>query len=270
MAEQGELEEGPLKIIGAGFGRTGTLSLKMALTKLGFKTHHAHDVLKEYPQQKEIFYDILSQSKQDRINKKIWNNLLIKPYSYTATVDWPTSFYFDELLAQNPGAKIILSIRDNGEKWWLSVDRTIWRKTKVMSDWPMRLITYLLMPTKTRNGLYMAFSGTVWNNPELFNGKFDDKQRSIKIYYEWIEYVKKTVPSDKLLVWNVKEGWDPLCKFLDVEKPKDCDGFPRANSTKEKNADPMVKKAIWVNRIVKSVVYAAAIATIAYYAKQFY
>ena len=92
MAQQGELNEGPLKIIGAGFGRTGTLSLKMAIEKLGYKTHHAHDILKEYPEQKEIFYDILSKSKQNRIDSRLWNKLLIEPYGYQATVDWPTRY----------------------------------------------------------------------------------------------------------------------------------------------------------------------------------
>jgi len=269
MAQQGELNEGPLKIIGAGFGRTGTLSIKMAFEKLGYKTHHAHDVLQEYPEQKEIFYDILSQPKQDRISKELWNKLLIKPYKYEATVDWPTSYYFDELLAQNPGAKIVLSVRDNGDKWWNSVNNTIWNKTKALQEWPMQLLMYLMMPNKARLGLSMAFGDTVWFNPKLFDGKFDDKERSIKIYNDWIEYVKKTVPSDKLLIFNVKQGWDPLCDFLGMDKPKDCIDFPRSNSTKEKNASPILKKAIWVNRIVKNVVRAACIATFAYCCKRY-
>lgn len=269
MAEQGELNEGPLKIIGAGFGRTGTLSLKMAFEKLGYKTHHAHDILHEYPEQKEIFYDILSQSKEDRINKKLWNELLIEPYSYQATIDWPTSHYYEELLAQNPGAKIVLSVRDSGDKWWNSVNNTIWAKTKVMSEWPMRLLLYLVMPSKTRKGLLMAFNETVWFNPDTFDGKFDDKERSIKIYNDWIESVKRTIPSDKLLIFNVKQGWDPLIEFLGVEKPSDCIDFPRANSTKEKNADPMINKAIWINRIVKNVVRAAFIAGVAYCCKRY-
>eukprot|EP01083_Nonionella_stella_P063728 165615_1 len=163
MTQQGELKEGRLKVIGAGFGRTGTLSLKMALEKLGYKTHHAHDVLSNTAQ-KEAFYDILSQSKKDRIDKQLWNKLLVEPYNYTATVDWPTSYYFDELLLQNPGAKIILSVRDNAEKWYNSTNRTIWKKTKIMNEWPIKLITYFKMPWKEREGLRLIFNGTVWFN----------------------------------------------------------------------------------------------------------
>ena len=120
------------------------------------------------------------------------------------------------------------------------------------------------MPSKSRAGLNMAFGDTVWFNPETFDGKFDDKERSIKIYNEWIENVKKNVPSDKLLIFNVKQGWDPLCDFLGMDKPSDCIDFPRANSTKDKNADPMMRKAVWINRIVKNVVRAVVIASLAY------
>ena len=122
MAQQGEVKETQLKIIRAGFGRTGTLSLKMALEKLGHKTHHVFG-FKDNHEQKEVFYEILSQSKEDRINDtcKVWNELLMKPFGYTASCDWPTSFYFDELLAQNPNAKVVLTVRDTAEKWYRQV-----------------------------------------------------------------------------------------------------------------------------------------------------
>eukprot|EP00483_Globobulimina_turgida_P012739 UN12763 len=223
-------EQGPLKVIGAGFGRTGTLSLKLALESVGYKCHHAHAVSIEHKEQAEIFYDILSHSKQERIDKKLWNKLLIKPYNYTATVDWPTSFYFDELLQQNPSAKVILSIRDNGEKWYNSAKNSIYKNTQVASEWPVKLFLYFTMDFKMRKGLYYAFGKTIWDNPQLFDGNFEDKNNSIKIYNQWIEHVKKTVPSDKLLVWNVKEGWEPICSFLKVERPEKYPQFPRSNS----------------------------------------
>ena len=102
-----------------------------------------------------------------------------------------------------------------------------------MPEWPAQLIMHLTMSTRQRIGQRMVVLETIWNNPKLFDGKFEDKERSIKVYHDWIEFVKKTVPKGQLLVFNVKEGWDPLCKFLGVEPPKDCAESPRSNSTKD-------------------------------------
>lgn len=197
--------------------------------------------VKENSEQNEIFYEILSQSKEDRIKNKLWNELLMKPFGYSASCDWPTSFYFDELLAQNPNAKVVLTVRDNGEKWFESVSNSIWKVSKLFhGSWPLKLIGYLIMSKKQRLGQRMLIQDTIWKNPKLFDGKFEDKERSIKVYYDWIEFVKQTVPKDQLLIFNVKEGWEPLCKFLGVEQPKDCKEFPRSNSTKDMLQSPDV------------------------------
>merc|ERR1712228_56593 len=187
----------------------------------------------------------------------------MKPFGYSACCDWPTSFYFDELLAQNPNAKIVLTIRDNGEKWFNSVNNSIWKGSCIMHDeWPLKVLAYFMMSRKARLGQNMVIQDTIWKNPKLFDGKFPDKDRSIRVYYDWIEYVKKTVPKDQLLIFNVKEGWDPLCKFLGVEKPKDCEEFPRSNSTKDFLDNPVFLRAKRFSQIVKVVTYAACIGAI--------
>ena len=189
---------------------------------------------------KEVFYEILSQSKEDRIKNKAWNELLMKPFGYTASCDWPTSFYFDELLAQNPNAKVVLTVRDSAEKWYESANNSIFAISKVVRQWPIQLVGYLMMSKKQRIGQRMVFADTIFDNPKLFDGRFEDKERSIKVYHDWIEFVKKTVPKEQLLVFNVKEGWEPLCKFLGVEPPKDCKEFPRVNSSKEFQDNPHI------------------------------
>ena len=74
---------------------------------------------------------------------------------------------------------------------------------------------------------------TFWDNPDIFNGKFLDKKYAINVYKEWIEECKRIIPSDQLLIFNVKDGWEPLCKFLNKEIPKEYidKGFPRSNDT---------------------------------------
>ena len=76
---------------------------------------------------------------------------------------------------------------------------------------------------------------SIWDNPDLFDGKFSDKEYAINVYNDWIHEAKRYVPADQLLIFNVKQGWEPLCNFLNKSIPDEYKdkGFPRTNSSKE-------------------------------------
>ena len=76
----------------------------------------------------------------------------------------------------------------------------------------------------------MAFA-CIWDHPLLFRGRFDDAAFAQQAYLEWSEHVKATVPPDRLLMFNVKQGWGPLCQFLGVAEPSQ--PFPHQNTTRD-------------------------------------
>eukprot|EP01084_Bolivina_argentea_P025072 46651_1 len=211
-----------LQVIGAGFGRTGTESLQLALNKLGYKCYHMHE-LKKY-NDASIWYDLLKKPKDQRN----WNDSLFAIRGYTATVDWPTTIIYEDLLKENPSAKVVLTIRDTPQQWFNSVNNSIWKLSSTREWWQFKLLSifdsYAYKEKKVVD--------CIWKG--VFDGRFPEKERSINIYLQHIENVKKIVPNDKLLIMNVKEGWPPLCHFLNKDIPKDIP-FPRGNTTADKD-----------------------------------
>eukprot|EP01100_Stratorugosa_tubuloviscum_P013907 TRINITY_DN716_c0_g1_i4.p1 TRINITY_DN716_c0_g1~~TRINITY_DN716_c0_g1_i4.p1 ORF type:complete len:237 (+),score=77.33 TRINITY_DN716_c0_g1_i4:161-871(+) len=200
-----------LKVIGAGFGRTGTLSLKTALEQLGFKCHHMIEV---YNNPKEIpLWQAAAEGQEID-----WDSIFSK---YQAAVDWPTARFYEELMKKYPHAKIILGVR-NPEAWYKSAQETIYSVGKVSSKSVLR---FLPTSKKMRN---MA-NAVVWNG--TFNGRFEDKEYALSVFNKHIEQVKAKVPKERLLVFSAEMGWEPLCKFLEVEQPTT--PFPRVNDTAE-------------------------------------
>lgn len=133
---------------------------------------------------------------------------------HEAAVDFPTSSFYKEHMVKYPEAKVLLSVRDS-QDWYRSAYETIWRSRKAAEE--------DLDPVFKLVGLMM--DEIIWNG--TFNGRFHDKEHTIKIYEEHIEKVKRYVPAEKLLVYNVRQGWNPLCAFLGVEVPEK--EFPHAN-----------------------------------------
>jgi Sulfotransferase domain len=191
---------GGLKVIGAGFGRTGTLSLKSALEELGFGPCYHMTELFEKPGATEQWSAIANGEPID------WNTVFD---GYQATVDWPACAVYKELIQVYPAAKVLLSVRDP-EKWYESVASTIYQSSN-RDPTPLhaRMIDTLI------------WQGT-------FNGRFEEKDYAIAIFQRHIEEVKRDVPPEKLLVYDVKEGWPPLCTFLGVEVPAE-KSFPHLN-----------------------------------------
>jgi hypothetical protein len=197
-----------MQIIGAGFGRSGTMSLKVALERLGYKPcYHMLEVLK-HPSHIDGWLAAAEGKPVD------WDSIL---GGYEAGVDYPLSPFYKELMAAYPNAKVILSVRDP-QRWYESTLETIYQGA-AMPDWLMQFIP------PYRNFLKMV-RRSVWER--LFDGRFEEREYAIQVFNEWIEDVKRTVPREKLLIFNLADGWDPLCEFLGAPIPKK--PFPHINS----------------------------------------
>ncbi|MCB8978556.1 MAG: sulfotransferase family protein [Ardenticatenaceae bacterium] len=197
-----------LKIIGSGFGRTGTLSLKAALEILGFgPCYHMQEVIKR-PSHIKKWQQI------GRGKSVPWQSIF---RHFQATVDYPASTYYRELLAAYPDAKVIHTVRDP-ERWYDSTAETIFRSMHGLPFWAYKL------PWPMGNFIDLQ-EQIVWQG--VFNGRFLDRTYAIQRFHEYTEEVKQNVPPEKLLIFQVKDGWEPLCNFLELPVPGV--PFPRVN-----------------------------------------
>ena len=200
-----------LKIVGAGFGRTGTVSLKEALQKLGFgPCYHMLEVL-ERPDHIEMWHRVAFGGSID------WD-LLFKDFQ--SAVDWPAARYWRELADHYPGAKVLLSLRDP-ESWYKSMSDTIFQGMKMM-----RPPTPDHTPPARGQQAEMARKIIV---EDTFGGQIEDKAHAIEVYNRHNEQVRRTIQPDRLLVFEPKQGWEPLCRFLGVSAPDE--PFPHLNDT---------------------------------------
>lgn len=198
-----------MKAIGAGFGRTGTMSLKLALEQLGFAPcYHMLEVI-EHPGHAEIWHEAAKGEPAD------WRSVL---NPYRAAVDWPVCHFWRELARAFPHAKFLLTERDP-DAWYNSMSQTIFdamnRSSEFAND-PVR-------GPQMRMARYIV-------DEKTFAGK-TGRESAIAVYRAHNEAVKRTLPRERLLVYDVAEGWAPLCEFLGVEIPDA--PFPRTNSAEE-------------------------------------
>jgi hypothetical protein len=200
-----------LRVIGAGFGRTGTLSLKIALEQLGFgRCYHMLEVVTN-PGHVEPWRRAASGVTPD------WDAVF---EGYQATTDWQACNFWRELHAHYPDAKVILSLRD-ADSWYESVMSTIYPMSQggLASEDPRR----------------QAFGqwamDVVWQ--PCFGGRLDDRSHAIEVFERHNAAVIENVPRDQLLVFQAREGWESLCRFLEVDVP--AEAYPRTNTTEEFN-----------------------------------
>jgi len=208
-----------LKVIGAGFGRTGTSSLQEALEVLGLgPCYHMREVFKD-PNGAAKWNAIGQKGPHQKITKDEFDDIF---FGYQSTVDLPASTFYQQLLQTYPDAKVILTVRDP-EKWYASVLETIAPATEL---WKF-LYKITLLDT-TSDAFKGMMENCVWKpfcgGPQYVRS---DKKHMIHAFQGWNEMVKIAVPEEKLLVFNVKDGWKPLCDFLEVEVPAD-KPFPHA------------------------------------------
>jgi len=210
-----------VKVVGAGFGRTGTLSLKVALETLGFgPCYHMIEVF-EHPEHVGFWEATWRGEPVD------WDGFL---GGYEATVDWPACTFYEELLQRHPDAKVLLSVRDP-ESWYESTRNTIYEISKITAGSRLSRAIFALVGLFVSGVFKIGRMGNeiIWWG--TFDGRFEDRSHAIKVFERHNEEVRRRVPRDKLLVYEVKEGWGPLCEFLGVEEPDK--PFPRLNDAAE-------------------------------------
>jgi hypothetical protein len=222
----------PLDVIGAGLGRTGTLSLKTALEELGFVgCYHMTEVF-AHPEHVAMW------DAAGRGEPVDWDALF---RGYRATVDWPSCNFYREFLERYPDAKVVLTVRDP-ERWYESARQTIYLVRSVFPRW-----LTVIVPRMRR---FMKMTDRViWDG--MFDGRFEDKSHAIEVFNRHVEEVRRNVPTDRLLVYEVKQGWGPLCAFLGVPEPEG-KPFPHVNDTEEFQSH--IRK---LSRMVKGITCAA-------------
>lgn len=199
-----------LKVIGAGFGRTGTLSLKLALEKLGLGPCYHMIETREHPEHDAMWLALARGEISD------WRPMLA---GYSSTVDWPTAYFWKELAEANLDAKIILTLRDP-EAWYASCEATIFAR--------MEQALRAESPDPARK-LHMQMVNTIIVE-KTFGGSLA-KEHAIGVFNAHNEEVRRTAPPERLLVYEAGQGWDPLCDFLRVPVP--AVPYPEANKRED-------------------------------------
>jgi Sulfotransferase domain len=195
-----------LEIIGSGFGRTGTKSLKIALETLGFgPCHHMHENVQR-PELIPYWQDVAAGRPVE------WGKVFA---GYRSQVDWPGAHVWRQLSVAFPEAKVIHTIRPE-ELWWNSFSKTIGKLGATYRQRPL--------PPHVRQMLDAAFEMI---EIQTFGGRMDDRDTAIAAYRIRTGQVRELIPPERLLVFDVSEGWDPLCGFLEVPVPPT--PFPHLN-----------------------------------------
>jgi hypothetical protein len=196
-----------LEVVGLGVGRTGTYSLKLALEQLGFgPCHHMKEV------------DVRSRAQLDRwtaaaAGRRDWEQAYA---GFRSAVDWPTAAFSEELFAAYPRAKFLLTVRDPA-RWYESFSQTIYPLVDPDGSSPPMLAAFAEM-------VRAIMHKTGFEVPS-------SRDDLLAAFVRHTAQVRRTIPADRLLVFEVAEGWKPLCSFLGVPVPDR--PFPRTNDAKE-------------------------------------
>jgi hypothetical protein len=195
-----------MRIIGAGLGRTGTHSLKLALEQLlGAPCYHMVEVF-EHPEHIPRWQAAVDGTMPD------WPDLFS---GYRATVDWPGAAFWREISAAYPDALVLLSTRADADAWWTSASRTIFEATRreppddEVFGPQHRMVTSLLARRFTPG----------WTDEADAKAAYDAHNAA----------VRAEAPADRLVEWQPGDGWEPICAALGVDVP--AEPFPHVNTT---------------------------------------
>jgi hypothetical protein len=192
-----------LRVVGAGVGRTGTLSLKVALEKLlGAPCYHMMEVF-THPEHAQHWLSAGRGQMPD------WDELL---KGYVAAVDWPSCAWWPELAARYPDALVILSTRDSAETWWNSANETIFARIPEAPPGIWKDMVDAMMASR-------------------FTPNIRDRAAAIAAYERHNAEVRARVPKSRLLEYRPGDGWEPLCRALGVPVPSE--PYPRVNTREE-------------------------------------
>ena len=210
-----------IKVIGVGGPRTGTASLKVALEILGFGKCYHMEWLFNHQEQIKYWHELFDTGTTD------FDTLFD---GFSSTVDFPGYMNYKPLLEKYPDAKLILSERDP-EDWYDSAINTVYAVTPQTFGQKLGMMKKMIFSSRFRkiSKSFMLVEKYLWNGK--YRGKFKNKKLTLKIYNDFNEEVKKYVPSDQLLIYNISDDWEPLCKFLNVKVPDE--EFPYKNKRKD-------------------------------------
>ena len=193
-----------LQIVGAGLGRTGTHTLKLALERLmGAPCYHMFEVF-GHPEHVPMWHAAMINQPLD------WSVVFD---GFVATVDWPGGGVWEDIWAAYPDAKVLLSTRQSTDQWWRSASRTIFLPRELsepgQEPWQQMIMTMM----------------------KRFTPAWPDEVACKAAYEAHNGHVRATVPKDRLIDWKPEDGWGPLCDGLGVPVPDE--PFPLTNTTEE-------------------------------------
>jgi hypothetical protein len=193
-----------MKLIGAGLPRTATTSQMIALEMLGLPCYHMRDMMADRATS-------IPQWRQALEGDGPWDELF---EGKDSVVDWPGSYHWRELIDVYPDAKVLLSVRD-ADSWVRSMQDTIsqiWFGDTLMHH--LARAQYHIDPLFAG---WIDLLGDMWDRSGVVQG--GDETRMAETMEQWNQDVIDTVPSDRLLVWHPKDGWEPLCELVDAPVP---------------------------------------------------
>jgi Sulfotransferase domain len=204
-----------MRVIGAGLPRTGTLTQKLALEQLGLgPCYHWVNLIADL-NQVELWHRALD-------GEAVWDQVFAGQRS---TVDWPGGYFYRELAERYPEAKVLLSVREP-HAWERSFRDTIWMMCHGQSL--MRLLSDARREIDPQWRRYLLLvDRMLWSGDAPFAAGHSQPARLIEEMVAYNEQVKRTIAPQRLLVWEVGDGWEPLCEFLEVDVPSE--PLPHAN-----------------------------------------
>jgi len=208
-----------MKLIGAGLPRTATLSQKIALEMLGLgPCYHMVNVFADFDQ--------TDLWKRALAGEGPWDELFD---GFQSTVDAPGHYFYKELIEVYPDAKVLLSVRDP-EGWRRSMEQTVWAVRN--GDSPLRRISDMRAAIDPDWARFLEMiDGLLWDEGGTLRDCKDNADGLPAAMERWTEEVTANVPAERLLVWDVTQGWEPLCEFLELPVPGE--PFPNVNDAKE-------------------------------------
>ncbi len=220
-----------LRVVGAGYGRTGTKSLQIALEILGYGPCYHMDKLLTTPEDLPLW---LSAVESGNGWEKVFSG-------YQSAVDFPACLYVKGISEYFPEAKIILTVRDP-ESWYSSAKGTIFARS--LGVWDRIYLAICAITSQRIRSLRKVekfIQEQVWDG--CFGGRFLDKSYAIDNYLSHIDSIKQAIPKDNLLLFDPRDGWQPLCDFLQITNIPS-DPFPYLNRQSDYRA--------WIKRIIFS------------------
>ncbi|MFL2769983.1 MAG: sulfotransferase family protein [Rhodospirillaceae bacterium] len=197
-----------MRIIGAGFGRTGTNSMKLALEHLGYgPCYHMKEVF-EHPESIPLWH---KAAFGDGVE---WDDILA---DYESGVDWPLSHFWETLSQRYSDAKVLLTIRPASE-WYTSMSNTIFSHIAGHQ------------PGNEMQKMWKEMVDKIVRS-DTFDNRTMDRAYCEAVFDGHTAHVKDTVSADRLIVYEVGSGWEPLCEALGVAVPEG--PFPKTNTTKD-------------------------------------